>query len=661
MENSEEKIMTGYYWYYKGWAFKTEQKNISKYAKEKGESTREAIFNTIEDAVDQMTNYRINKDSKISLSVHTLETLRNKINDEIEAENQLLAGLGWKDTKIGKLKENDDGNALAVSIAGINVAEIIGAADIKQMVSLFRDSRFRTEVGGRYSTLSYTRLGKGERDKGKKKANDVMTDLIKDFQAQNILQGTVQSSGPKWEQFLNLVFGLTPKEIEAFQNSLDTSVQQAINDVLAEQLQKVLLASTVDSKGNFKISTSEKVVKDAYKNITFYLQSMAKDWMGKLENKKNALEDALKKMEKEDLFPIEGSLAAGKIVGSYNNANYSAFVQTSLTLIEEAKGKTDEEAAPERDKIRDNFWKIIVDSANKIKLNTNNFLYNEKIKERFVKAFNNIFNSIEKIKALEAYGPGQITGVLDELAGALELITTKDRKISEIEIIGRKKLSDSAQGNVDITFKLGNKTYGVQTKNYSKSTPESITLYNDTSFRIMSNDSERYIDEGLLKTLRFLIANGHIIDEYSSDFNNKSFKSLIPDMESALYSALPALIRQNLVKNKLDKNILTTNTIYILNGRYFLASYLLIKLYQNAKAWLEKAEKDSKMITLTGDFPKKYSGYVGVNFIPTKWRQQAGAGNFKSIQYNNKWLPRNLEYAQSNIRLNFKGLKVDLG
>lgn len=656
MKNSEEKIMTGYYWYYKGWAFKTEQKNISKYAKKKGESTREAIFNTIEDAADQMTTYRINKDSKISLSAYTLETLRNKINKEIDSENQLLMGLGWKGTKIGKIKEKSDGSALAASIAQINIAEIIGTAQIKQMTSMFRDSLFRTEVGGRYSTLSYTRLGKGERSKGKQKANDVMTELIKDFQAQNILQGTAQSSGPKWEQFLNLVFGLTPKEIEAFQNSLDSFVQQEINNVLAEQLQKVILASAVDGKGNFKISTSEKVVKDAYKNIAFSLQSIAKDWVKKLENKKDTLEQALTKMEKEDLFPIEGSLAAGKIVGSYNNANYSAFVQTSLTLIQDAKDKKN--TTSERNKIRDNFWKIIVESANKTRLNRNNFLNNEETKEFFFKAFDSIFNSTEKIQALEAYGPGQITGVLDELAGALEL--KANEKISEVEIIGRKKLSDSAQGNVDITFKLGNKIYGVQAKNYSKSTQSSITLYNDTSFRIMSNDSERYIEEGLLKTLRFLIANAHIVDEYSSDFNNKSLETIRSDMEFALYSALPALIRQNLVKNKLDENILTTNTIYILNGRYFLASYLLIKLYQEAKYQLENAVKENRMITLTGNFPTKYSGYVGVNFIPTEWKQQAGAGNFKAIQYNNKWLPRNLEYAQSNIRLNFKGLKVDL-
>lgn len=652
---------TPYLWYYNGRAFQLSSNNkYPLFLQHQAQESREAIQTTLLKAENSLLNYEmeINKDIKnLTIDEYILQNLKERINKEIAIEEVFLSKILKQKITIPRLK--DDGSnrdTVTERLLAImpKIDEVFGKSKIYQISSLLRSSSFREKVGGRISKISYTALGRGDKKIGKKQAEEVLGNLMtevssaigqkKDFK--NYKGGAAENA------FMALVFGLTDEETEA----LRQEIGELTNDVMKAEIERTANKAflyfgleTKSGKSRQRLSTSEKNIKDAYKRMTLGIQKMAKEQMENLQKKNQILQSAVQKLTKENLFPVEGSLTAARISESSSTNGWSTFVRLNLYIPQSLREGSKKSILTDYNSTKKSLWNLILEQLS----------ITSSVESRLEKIYNKAFNRVfkgkeEKLTELISFGQGQMTGVLDELAAALELAMNEN--IQSVEMIGKQLLKDSQQGNVDLEIIVDGKKYGIQTKNYSTSGKKTLNLYENTSFMLTSKEAQRYIDENLLVTLKFLIYNFK-----AEKFFKMNTSKLEMEMQDALLIALPALIRQDFSGQILSEDLLTTNTLYILNGQYFLASYLLLLTYNKAKESLKIAfkNKTQKLVTFQGNLKAKdFSGYVPWNAQPEDYRGEKGG--YRSIKYKGQWYPKNLESEQSQVRVRFKGIKVNL-
>ena len=426
---------------------------------------------------------------------------------------------------------------------------------------------------------------------------------------------------------LQSLFFLTNEEIEKIKVVRENEMQNEVKKTITAALDGNLVYKNKESQ---RISNQEKILKQVLKKI------FQNNWLETLEKKAQRAESTLDKT-------LGGAI-------HYVNEEGDGFVKTKITaqiaddldgFSKKSKAEKDIVRAKLIKKLQEIWWSIFKEYGAE-----------ENQKKIFDKAYTKIFSSsdVSRIDNFFAYDSGQITGMLDEFALALEQAGIDG---VTVEWAGKEKLSDTRSGNVDIRIIFENggnkKIYGIQTKDYSRSV-SNLALYEDTSFDLAGKTAERYFSKDMIERMQFLLINSTAIKDLGKELYSEQ------EIKMALLDALPALARQELA---VDKD-LNSNTLYFLNGQYFFSSYILLTIYEAIIDAFSRVtdSKATDLVSISKSGSSNFCAVVPEDAYIEKYAQSQEGTRF--IKVNNQWLPRNLTEAQLSIKILFKGIKIKL-
>ena len=497
----------------------------------------------------------------------------------------------------------------------------------KDLVKIARSEDFKAKAKKSVTTASFTKYG--EQLKNKNVKGDTARERGKE-QIKTALNKISGKSGISTENIANMLqslFFLTNEEIEKIKVVLENEMQNEVEKTITAALDGNLVYKNKESQ---RISNQEKILKQVLKKI------FQNNWLETLEKKAQLAESTLDKT-------LGGAI-------HYVNEEGDGFVKTKITaqIADDLDGfskksKVEKDAVRMKliQKLQEIWWSIFKEYGAA-----------ENQKEIFNKAYTKIFSSsdVSRIDNFFAYDGGQITGMLDEFALALEQAGIDG---VTVEWAGKEKLSDTRSGNVDIRIIFENggnkKIYGIQTKDYSRSV-SNLALYEDTSFDLAGKTAERYFSKDIIERIQFLLINSTAIKDLSKGLYSEQ------EIKMALLDALPALARQELA---VDKD-LNSNTLYFLNGQYFFSSYILLTIYAAIIDAFQRVtdSKATDLVSISKSGSSNFCAIVPEDAYIEKYAESQEGTRF--IKVNNQWLPRNLTEAQLSIKVLFKGIKIKL-
>lgn len=497
----------------------------------------------------------------------------------------------------------------------------------KDLVKIARSEDFKAKAKKSVTTASFTKYG--EQLKNKNVKGDTARERGKE-QIKTALNKISGKSGISTENIANMLqslFFLTNEEIEKIKVVLENEMQNEVEKTITAALDGNLVYKNKESQ---RISNQEKILKQVLKKI------FQNNWLETLEKKAQLAESTLDKT-------LGGAI-------HYVNEEGDGFVKTKITaqITDDLDGfskksKVEKDAVRMKliQKLQEIWWSIFKEYGAA-----------ENQKEIFNKAYTKIFSSsdVSRIDNFFAYDGGQITGMLDEFALALEQAGIDG---VTVEWAGKEKLSDTKSGNVDIRIIFENggnkKIYGIQTKDYSRSV-SNLALYEDTSFDLAGKTAERYFSKDMIERIQFLLINSTAIKDLSKGLYSEQ------EIKMALLNALPALARQELA---VDKD-LNSNTLYFLNGQYFFSSYILLTIYEAIIDAFSRVtdSKATDLVSISKSGSSNFCAVVPKDAYIEKYAESQEGTRF--IKVNNQWLPRNLTEAQLSIKVLFKGIKIKL-
>lgn len=501
----------------------------------------------------------------------------------------------------------------------------------KDLVQIARSEEFKAKAKRSITTVSFTKYGeqlknknvKGDttREKGKEQIKIALSKI----------SGQSAVTTKNIAEMLQTLFFLNNEEVEKIKVVLENEMKVEVERNIEEAL-KGNLAYENSKTGKRRISNQEKKIKQVLKKI------FQTNWLETLEKKAQLADSTLDKT-------LGGAICYADV-----NEEGDGFVKTKITaeiaddingFSKKSKAEKDVVRVELIDRLRGIWWDIFkeygaVDSQEEI----------------FNTAYKKIFplSDASRIDNFFAYDSGQITGMLDEFALALEQAGIKG---ITVEWAGKEKLSDTRQGNVDIRIIFENegvkKIYGIQTKDYSRSV-SNLALYDDTSFDLAGKTAERYFSKDMIERMQFLLINSTAIKNLGKDLYSEQ------EIKMALLDALPALARQELV---VDKD-LNSNTLYFLNGQYFFSSYILLTIYEAIIDALSRVtdSKATDLVSISKSGSSNFCAVVPEDAHIEKYAESQEGTRF--IKVNSQWLPRNLTEAQLGIKVLFKGIKIKL-
>ena len=600
------------------------------------------MIEVIKEARNNLVEHTGDK-ADLSAKNQMIQNLIGKINNELKKEQELIrnfqsASSNFSDVKINGSSEltgdfrKDKGKVKELKRQLYESSKkfqstLSKISQTKDLVKIARSEDFKAKAKKSVTTASFTKYGEQLKDKNVK--GDTAREKGKE-QIKTALNKISGKSGISTENIVNMLqslFFLTNEEIEKIKVVLEKEMQNEVEKTITAALDGNLVYKNKESQ---RISNQEKILKQVLKKI------FQNNWLETLEKKAQLAESTLDKT-------LGGAI-------HYVNEEGDGFVKTKITaqiaddldgFSKKSKTEKDIVRAKLIKKLQEIWWNIFKEYGAE-----------ENQKKIFDKAYTKIFSSsdVSRIDNFFAYDSGQITGMLDEFALALEQAGIDG---VTVEWAGKEKLSDTKSGNVDIRIIFENgenkKIYGIQTKDYSRSV-SNLALYEDTSFDLARKTAERYFSKDMIERIQFLLINSTAIKDLGKELYSEQ------EIKMALLDALPALARQELA---VDKD-LNSNTLYFLNGQYFFSSYILLTIYEAIIDAFSRVT-DSKATDLVSISKSGSSNFCAVvpeaAYIEKYAESQEGT---RFIKVNNQWLPRNLTEAQLSIKVLFKGIKIKL-
>lgn len=604
------------------------------------------MIEVIQEARNNLVEHTKDK-ADLSAKNQMIQNLIGKINNELKKEQELIRNFQsvspkkqsyFSDVKIkdsseltgdfrkdkGKVKELKGQLYEASKKFQSTLSKI---SQTRDLVKIARSEDFKAKAKKSVTTASFTKYG--EQLKNKNVKGDTAREKGKE-QIKTALNKISGKSGISTENIANMLqslFFLTNEEIEKIKVVLENEMQNEVKKTITAALDGNLVYKNKESQ---RISNQEKILKQVLKKI------FQNNWLETLEKKAQLAESTLDKT-------LGGAI-------HYVNEEGDGFVKTKITaqIADDLDGfskknKVEKDAVRMKliQKLQEIWWNIFKEYGAE-----------EHQKKIFDKAYTKIFSSsdVSRIDNFFAYDSGQITGMLDEFALALEQAGIDG---VTVEWAGKEKLSDTRSGNVDIRIIFENggnkKIYGIQTKDYSRSV-SNLALYEDTSFDLAGKTAERYFSKDMIERIQFLLINSTAIKDLGKELYSEQ------EIKMALLDALPALARQELA---VDKD-LNSNTLYFLNGQYFFSSYILLTIYEAIIDAFSRVtdSKATDLVSISKSGSSNFCAVVPEDAYIEKYAESQEGTRF--IKVNNQWLPRNLTEAQLSIKVLFKGIKIKL-
>lgn len=614
----------------------------------KDNNSKKEMIEVIEEARNNLVEHTKDK-ADLSAKNQMIQNLIGKINNELKKEQELIRNFQSVSPKTGKqsyfsdvkIKDSSELTGDFRKDKG-KVKELKGQlyeaskkfqstlskiSQTKDLVKIARSEDFKAKAKKSVTTASFTKYG--EQLKNKNVKGDTAREKGKE-QIKTALNKISGKSGIKTEniaEMLQSLFFLTNEEVDKIKVALGNEMKDNVEETITAALEGNLVYKNKESQ---RISNQEKILKQVLKKI------FQNNWLETLEKKAQLAESTLDKT-------LGGAI-------HYVNEEGDGFVKTKITaeiaddldgFSKKSKTEKDIVRAKLIQKLQGIWWDIFKEYG-----------ATEDQKEIFNNAYTKIFslNDVSRIDNFFAYDGGQITGMLDEFALALEQAGING---VTVEWAGKEKLLDTRSGNVDIRIIFGDsgnkKVYGIQTKDYSRSV-SNLALYEDTSFDLAGKTAERYFSKDMIERMQFLLINSTAIKDLGKNLYSEQ------EIKMALLDALPALARQELA---VDKD-LNSNTLYFLNGQYFFSSYILLTIYEAIMDAFSRVtdSKATDLVSISKSGSSNFCAVVPEDAYIEKYAESQEGTRF--IKVNNQWLPRNLTEAQLSIKVLFKGIKIKL-
>ena len=606
------------------------------------------MIKVIQEARSNLVEHTKDK-ADLSAKNQMIQNLINKINNELKKEQELIKNFQnassktekqsyFSDVKIDDSseltgdfrKDKSKAKALKRKLYDSSTkfqSTLSKISQTKDLVKIARSEDFKAKAKKSVTTASFTKYGEQLKDKNIK--GDTVREKGKEQikTALNKISGKSGISTENIAKMLQSLFFLTNEEIEKIKMVLENEMKDEVKENIKAALEGNLVYKDKESQ---RISNQEKKIKQVLKKI------FQNNWLETLEKKAQLTESTLDKT-------LGGAI-------HYVNEEGDGFIKTKITAQVaddldgfSKKNKVEKDAVRMKliQKLQEIWWSIFKEYGAE-----------ENQKKIFDKAYTKIFSSsdVSRIDNFFAYDSGQITGMLDEFALALEQAGIDG---VTVEWAGKEKLSDTRSGNVDIRIIFENggnkKIYGIQTKDYSRSV-SNLALYEDTSFDLAGKTAERYFSKDMIERIQFLLINSTAIKDLGKELYSEQ------EIKMALLDALPALARQELA---VDKD-LNSNTLYFLNGQYFFSSYILLTIYEAIIDAFSRVtdSKATDLVSISKSGSSNFCAVVPEDAYIEKYAQSQEGTRF--IKVNNQWLPRNLTEAQLSIKVLFKGIKIKL-
>lgn len=613
-----------------------------------GNNSKKEMIEVIEEARNNLVEHTKDK-ADLSAKNQMIQNLIGKINNELKKEQELIENFQhansetkkqsyFSDVKIkdsseltgdfrkdkGKVKELKGQLYEASKKFQSTLSKI---SQTKDLVKIARSEDFKAKAKKSVTTASFTKYGEQLKNKNVKgdTAREKGKEQIKT--ALNKISGKSSINTKNIIEMLQSLFFLTNEEVEKIKVVLENEMQNEVEKTITAALDGNLVYKNKESQ---RISNQEKILKQVLKKI------FQNNWLETLEKKAQLAESTLDKT-------LGGAI-------HYVNEEGDGFVKTKITaqiaddldgFSKKSKTEKDIVRAKLIQKLQGIWWDIFKEYG-----------VTENQKEIFNNAYTKIFslNDVSRIDNFFAYDGGQITGMLDEFALALEQAGING---VTVEWAGKEKLLDTRSGNVDIRIIFGDsenkKVYGIQTKDYSRSV-SNLALYEDTSFDLAGKTAERYFSKDMIERMQFLLINSTAIKDLGKNLYSEQ------EIKMALLDALPALARQELA---VDKD-LNSNTLYFLNGQYFFSSYILLTIYEAIMDAFSRVtdSKATDLVSISKSGSSNFCAVVSEDAYIEKYAESQEGTRF--IKVDNQWLPRNLTEAQLSIKVLFKGIKIKL-
>lgn len=611
-------------------------------------NSKKEMIEVIEEARNNLVEHTKDK-ADLSAKNQMIQNLIGKINNELKKEQELIENFQhanpeikkqsyFSDVKIkdsseltgdfrkdkGKVKELKGQLYEASKKFQSTLSKI---SQTKDLVKIARSEDFKAKAKKSVTTASFTKYGEQLKNKNVKgdTAREKGKEQIKT--ALNKISGKSDLNTKNITEMLQSLFFLTNEEVEKIKVVLENEMQNEVENTITAALDGNLVYKNKESQ---RISNQEKILKQVLKKI------FQNNWLEILEKKAQLAESTLDKT-------LGGAI-------HYVNEEGDGFVKTKITaqiaddldgFSKKSKTEKDIVRAKIIQKLQGIWWDIFKEYG-----------ATENQKEIFDNAYTKIFSSsdVSRIDNFFAYDGGQITGMLDEFALALEQAGING---VTVEWAGKEKLLDTRSGNVDIRIIFGDsgnkKVYGIQTKDYSRSV-SNLALYEDTSFDLAGKTAERYFSKDMIERMQFLLINSTAIKDLGKNLYSEQ------EIKMALLDALPALARQELA---VDKD-LNSNTLYFLNGQYFFSSYILLTIYEAIMDAFSRVtdSKATDLVSISKSGSSNFCAVVPEDAYIEKYAESQEGTRF--IKVDNQWLPRNLTEAQLSIKVLFKGIKIKL-
>lgn len=611
-------------------------------------NSKKEMIEVIEEARNNLVEHTKDK-ADLSAKNQMIQNLIGKINNELKKEQELIENFQhanpetkkqsyFSNVKIkdsseltgdfrkdkGKVKELKGQLYEASKKFQSTLSKI---SQTKDLVKIARSEDFKAKAKKSVTTASFTKYGEQLKNKNVKgdTAREKGKEQIKT--ALNKISGKSGINTKNITEMLQSLFFLTNEEVEKIKVVLENEMQNEVEKTITAALEGNLVYKNKESQ---RISNQEKILKQVLKKI------FQNNWLETLEKKAQLAESTLDKT-------LGGAI-------HYVNEEGDGFVKTKITaqiaddldgFSKKSKTEKDIVRAKLIQKLQGIWWDIFKEYG-----------ATENQKEIFNNAYTKIFslNDVSRIDNFFAYDGGQITGMLDEFALALEQAGING---VIVEWAGKEKLLDTRSGNVDIRIIFGDsenkKVYGIQTKDYSRSV-SNLALYEDTSFDLAGKTAERYFSKDMIERMQFLLINSTAIKDLGKNLYSEQ------EIKMALLDALPALARQELA---VDKD-LNSNTLYFLNGQYFFSSYILLTIYEAIMDAFSRVtdSKATDLVSISKSGSSNFCAVVSEDAYIEKYAESQEGTRF--IKVDNQWLPRNLTEAQLSIKVLFKGIKIKL-
>lgn len=611
-------------------------------------NSKKEMIEVIEEARNNLVEHTKDK-ADLSAKNQMIQNLIGKINNELKKEQELIENFQhanpeikkqsyFSDVKIkdsseltgdfrkdkGKVKELKGQLYEASKKFQSTLSKI---SQTKDLVKIARSEDFKAKAKKSVTTAFFTKYGEQLKNKNVKgdTAREKGKEQIKT--ALNKISGKSDLNTKNITEMLQSLFFLTNEEVEKIKVVLENEMQNEVENTITAALDGNLVYKNKESQ---RISNQEKILKQVLKKI------FQNNWLEILEKKAQLAESTLDKT-------LGGAI-------HYVNEEGDGFVKTKITaqiaddldgFSKKSKTEKDIVRAKLIQKLQGIWWDIFKEYG-----------ATENQKEIFDNAYTKIFSSsdVSRIDNFFAYDGGQITGMLDEFALALEQAGING---VTVEWAGKEKLLDTRSGNVDIRIIFGDsgnkKVYGIQTKDYSRSV-SNLALYEDTSFDLAGKTAERYFSKDMIERMQFLLINSTAIKDLGKNLYSEQ------EIKMALLDALPALARQELA---VDKD-LNSNTLYFLNGQYFFSSYILLTIYEAIMDAFSRVtdSKATDLVSISKSGSSNFCAVVPEDAYIEKYAESQEGTRF--IKVDNQWLPRNLTEAQLSIKVLFKGIKIKL-